>query len=227
MCVQSITPIALGNPCKRSQHYHLLISIIIDGVLVCWSILPAILEKPSFMATVGKWPGNTTKVFRYLWSARTTLRIVRQTVFLLSFSASPTSYKYVPLAKKRKAIQIICGTVVAWLRRVGFLIWGSRSRQRYNIPSAENRYFSCKFASENARGFCLSLRTLSLRKAFCTIWAPISTGLSRNGEAILLLVRSLWEWTWLRQSCVTLLTVDWSNVCLRAVIMNDLEQNLS
>lgn len=139
------------------------------------------------MATVGKCPGNTMKVFMYLWSAITTLRIVRQTVFLLSFSASPTSYRYVPLAKKRKAMQIICGTVVAWLRRVGFLIWGSRSRQRYNIPSAENLYLSYKCSSENASGFCLSLITLSLRKALCTIWDPMSTGFSKYGEAILLL----------------------------------------
>lgn len=176
---------------KIKTSVYQLLSIIIDGVFVYKSILPAILEKPSFMATVGKCPGNTMKVFMYLWSAMTTLRMVRQTVFLLSFSASPTSYRYVPLAKNRKAIQIICGTVVAWLRRVGFLIWGSRSRQRYNIPSAENLYLSYKCSSENASGFCLSFKTLSLRKALCTIWAPMSTGFSKYGEAILLLLRML------------------------------------
>ncbi len=165
------------------------------------------------MATLGKCPGNTMKVFMYLWSAITTLRIVLQTVFLLSFSASPTSYRYVPLAKKRKAIQIICGTVVAWLRRVGFLIWGSRSRQRYNIPSAENLYLSYKCSSENASGFCLSLITLSLRKALCTIWAPMSTGFSKYGEAILLLRYACYENGF---ACVTLLTADWSNICLRS-----------
>src|SRR4029434_1215613 len=41
------------------------------------------------------------------------------------FSASPTLYKNVPLAKKRKAMQTVCETVNARLRRVVFAIYGS------------------------------------------------------------------------------------------------------
>ena len=71
-------------------------------------------------ACMGRRPGNSTKLSRSCISASTTLRIARQTVFLLKFSASPTLYIKVPVAKYRNATHTVCGTVSARLRLVAF-----------------------------------------------------------------------------------------------------------
>lgn len=60
----------------------------------------------------------------------------------------------------------ICGTVKVWLRRVRFLMCGSRIRHRYHLPRDH-----------------LSLKVLSLRGALPIIHTSSSTGFAINGEA--------------------------------------------
>ncbi len=65
------------------------------------------------MLSIDTLPGNTTNIFSSLGKTRTTLRIVRHTVFLLRFSVSPAECMQVPVAKKHNAMQTPCVAVNA------------------------------------------------------------------------------------------------------------------
>ena len=65
------------------------------------------------MRLMGLWPGKTMKLRNNRFSARQTLRTERQTVALPMCSASPTLYKKLPVAKKLRAMQIVCSELRA------------------------------------------------------------------------------------------------------------------
>ncbi len=143
------------------------------------------------------WPGKEMKTFASALIARHTLRIVRHIVALFSCSASPTEYKKPPLAKKRKATQIICTTLSAWLRAVRRLILGPSSLHRYRMPSAENLYLSKRWSSENASGSNRSLKTLSRLKALLSTSASSSCMSRKNGQAIVRAGRNTPFWAFI------------------------------
>ncbi len=94
------------------------------------------------MVQIALWPGNVIDSSMCSFKERYTVRTERQTDALLIFSASPTVYKNVPLAKKRSAMHTICGTVSAVLWHVLFAMCGLYNLQIYAIPSLENLYRS-------------------------------------------------------------------------------------
>lgn len=114
MCVQSMVPITLGKPADNraivTDIGHDCITFIIEFNV------PAIEKKPCLTTCGLKWLGKTTNTPRKCLSARYTLRMERQTALLPMFSASPTAYRNVPLAKKRKAMHTVCAVVNARLR---------------------------------------------------------------------------------------------------------------
>lgn len=71
-------------------------------------------------------------------------------------SVGSLHHMFVPLENKRNATHDICRGVRAWLRRATFVMCGSRNSQRYEIPSAENRYLSYKYCKYQE--FCLSIK---------------------------------------------------------------------
>ena len=154
------------------------------------------------------------KLFMYSCRARTTLRMVRQTVFSPSFCASPTvQVCRLPLAKKHKR-NTICGTVSAWIRRVKLFMCGSRSSQNKTFLPRK----SCIFHTSNyqeRQGDFVRLKTLSLQSARLTICAEMSTGFGRKGEVIVTDTGNK-----LRHLYVSLLSADWSNFSLRSWIQN-------
>lgn len=130
------------------------------------------------------WPGKVINMCTRDFNARLTFLIVWQIVALLRFSASPTEYRNMPLAKNRSATQTICGTVRAWLRAVLCCMFGPSSLHKYLMPSLENLYLSVRYSSEKANGSALSRKTLSCLKARLSIKTSSSTTSFNRGQAI-------------------------------------------
>lgn len=126
------------------------------------------------------------KMLRKCFRARHIRLISRYTVAFARHSASPTLYRNVPQAKKRRAMQTDWTVVRAWLRCVSFLMCGSNRLHKYTMFGLLNLYLSHRYSSGKTRELLLSLKTLGAGgvNALWRIWAPSSTGSSMNEHAM-------------------------------------------